>query len=90
MPHRVPGERGAHTSAAPSGLLLQDGRTPLHMAVQSGSLEVVRELLRGGAALDAVDEVRPAQDWWMVAGAIASNGSARHWRAQLDDMTTSR
>jgi ankyrin repeat protein len=56
----------ALTSLAPFGAaalgLLQDGSTPLHMAAQSGRLEVVRELLRAGAALDAVDHVRPPHD----------------------------
>jgi hypothetical protein len=83
----------AHTSAAPSALPLHDGRTPLHLAAQSGRLEVVRELLRAGAALDAADEVRPPphHGWRVAVGAIASQGGAGHWRVRLlDDRTTCR
>jgi hypothetical protein len=38
--------------------LLQDGSTPLHRAAYIGSLEVVVQLLAGGAAVDATNVVR--------------------------------
>jgi ankyrin repeat protein len=40
-------------------LLLQHGRTPLHMAALWGQKEVVAELLGAGAAMDATAKVGP-------------------------------
>lgn len=36
----------------------QSGRTPLHLAANNGSLEVVRHLCLAGANIDAVTNVR--------------------------------
>jgi ankyrin repeat protein len=40
-------------------MLLQEGWSPLHIGAMIGDLEVVRQLLGAGAAVDAVDKVRP-------------------------------
>jgi hypothetical protein len=42
------------------GLLLQWGWTPLHRAAWSGHKEVVRQLLRAGATVEAVEKVIPS------------------------------
>jgi ankyrin repeat protein len=44
-------------------LLPQDGVTPLSKAAREGRLEVVEELLRAGADVDATDKVRPFPCW---------------------------
>jgi ankyrin repeat protein len=41
------------------GLLLQDGKTPLHKAAEHFHNELVGVLLGVGAAVDATDKVRP-------------------------------
>ena len=40
-------------------LLLQEGSTPLHYACARGKVEVARLLLDAGAAVDAIDKLKP-------------------------------
>jgi hypothetical protein len=49
-------------------LLLQYGCTPLHTAIAQGHTEVVQQLLRAGAGVDAADMVRPPPPVWVDGG----------------------
>ena len=39
------------------GFVLQDGRSPLHMASQEGHLDVVKTLIEAGANINEADKV---------------------------------
>jgi ankyrin repeat protein len=48
-----------HMAPEDSSLALQDGSTALALAAHNGHTEVVEQLLAAGAAVDAVNKVRP-------------------------------
>jgi hypothetical protein len=50
--------------------LNRDGATPLHLAVQSGLLDIARLLVNAGAKVDATDRVREGPEcvWIRVRG----------------------
>ena len=59
-------------------LLLQDGRTALHIAAREGSVEAVKELVAGGCVIDVKDKVRH----FRMAGLCRGEGRfGEAWRA---------
>jgi hypothetical protein len=71
-------------------LLLQDGRTPLHLAAEKGHLDVVELLLGAGAAANATDKVRPplhvqmTGEWW----SWMREGEGLTWKVSAPDSHT--
>ena len=46
-------------SGADTNLAMADGKTPLHISAESGTIAVLRQLLSNGATPIRVDNVRP-------------------------------
>ena len=64
-----------------SGGWQTDGATPLFIGSQNGHVEVVRALVRAGAAVNQA-RVRDGWGWW---GVVVGHGVGRPWMVLLWD-----